>query len=372
MPRIQRISMQDVADRAGVSRMTVSRALRNHREVSPAMRRRIAEVAAEMGYRANPMVSALMANLRASKNRSGTETIAFLTTHDSPETWRRIPILQRFFTGAAARASELGFELEEFCLPRSGMTEGRLSRMLWARNIQGILVAPAPHPGYRLALEWERFASVAIGFSVIRPNLHRIANHQIHSLRAALKEACALGYRRPGLVMEREHDQRVDHNWEMAFLEFQNRAPRSARIPILNPETVAFGDFRKWFLRHRPDVVLATTTKARAQITGWLDGLGMGVPDDVGFISLNKDRRDDDTSGIDQNPELVGEAAIELLAEQLYHNNRGLPKAPKVVLIEGCWVEGKTVRRVARESPHSPSVPAGGGISQSSATPPVR
>lgn len=338
--------MQDVADRAGVSRMTVSRALRNHPEVSAARCREIARVAAEMGYKANPMVSALMANLRASKNRTGTEILAFLTTHPDSQRWRRIPILNRFFTGAATRASELGFTLEEFCLPHSGMTEARLSGMLWARNIQGILVAPAPHPGYRLELEWEKFASVAIGFSVTHPKLHRVANHQIHSLRTALEEARTLGYRRLGLVMEQEHDRRVDHNWEMALLEFQNRIPKRTRIPILMPESVHFDNFRKWFERHRPEVILATTTKARSQITGWLKRLKLKVPGDVGFISLNKDRIDEDTSGIDQNPELVGAAAIELLAEQLYHNNRGLPKAPKVVLIEGCWVRGKTVRTV--------------------------
>ncbi|WP_081721867.1 helix-turn-helix domain-containing protein [Geminisphaera colitermitum] len=53
-----------IADRAKVSRMTVSRALRNHPSLPRKTCERIQKIATELGCRANPLVSALMAQLR--------------------------------------------------------------------------------------------------------------------------------------------------------------------------------------------------------------------------------------------------------------------------------------------------------------------
>ena len=48
--RAGRVTMQEVADRAGVSAITVSRALRTPDKVAEAVRQRIAEVCRELGY----------------------------------------------------------------------------------------------------------------------------------------------------------------------------------------------------------------------------------------------------------------------------------------------------------------------------------
>jgi len=54
-----RITMQDVARRAGVSAITVSRALRSPDKVTPAVRERIEQLCREMGYVLNHAASAL-------------------------------------------------------------------------------------------------------------------------------------------------------------------------------------------------------------------------------------------------------------------------------------------------------------------------
>jgi hypothetical protein len=54
-------------------------------------------------------------------------------------------------------------------------------------------------------------------------------------------------------------------------------------------------------------------------------------------------------SGIDQNNERVGEAAVDLVVEQLHGNIFGFPENPKTVLIEGSWVAGKTTGRRGAE-----------------------
>ena len=57
-------TMQQIADLVGCSRMAVSLALRNSPKISTVTIARIRKVAEEVGYRPNPMVSALMTQLR--------------------------------------------------------------------------------------------------------------------------------------------------------------------------------------------------------------------------------------------------------------------------------------------------------------------
>ncbi|MBO0904671.1 LacI family DNA-binding transcriptional regulator [Jiella sonneratiae] len=55
----ERVTLSHVAQRAGVSAMTVSRALRSPDKVSPALLRRIEKIVAELGYVPNPAARAL-------------------------------------------------------------------------------------------------------------------------------------------------------------------------------------------------------------------------------------------------------------------------------------------------------------------------
>jgi DNA-binding LacI/PurR family transcriptional regulator len=61
-------TMAEVAKVVGVSKNTVSLALRGSPRISEATRKRIAEAAETLGYRLNPTVAHLMAQLR--QNRS--------------------------------------------------------------------------------------------------------------------------------------------------------------------------------------------------------------------------------------------------------------------------------------------------------------
>jgi hypothetical protein len=70
------------------------------------------------------------------------------------------------------------------------------------------------------------------------------------------------------------------------------------------------------------------------------------VPRDCGFADLDiNDQVDGDCSGIRQNYAQVAAAAIDLVVGQIQRNERGLPEFPKVVLVEGSWVDGTTTRR---------------------------
>jgi LacI family transcriptional regulator len=58
------VTLQDVADRAGVHRSTVALALRDHPRIPADTRELIRALAEKLGYRKNPLVAALMRSRR--------------------------------------------------------------------------------------------------------------------------------------------------------------------------------------------------------------------------------------------------------------------------------------------------------------------
>lgn len=58
---------------------------------------------------------------------------------------------------------------------------------------------------------------------------------------------------------------------------------------------------------------------------------------------MRDDLRSSGMAGIDQRFELVGAAAVDLIAERLSGNQRGLPETPKALRIPGRWVEGDSL-----------------------------
>lgn len=335
---VSRVAMKDIAARAGVSLMSVSRALRNERGVSEKTRARIRKIASELGYRPNPLVGALMANLRGSRPKGAVETIAFITSHPTADGWRVSPTFQEYFYGARERAERLGFRLEEFWFHAENMPGPRLSGILRARGVRGAILCPHPVQGGRIDLRWSELAAIALGYSVQRPQLHRVTNHHLRTVRLALAKLSERGYQRIGLAMESHFDARVDHSWTSGFLGCQNQVPKEHRVPPLISPDLGRKRLDTWLSRYRPDAIVGGVPLE------WVLESGFSVPDELGFAHLDYHPSKGNVAGVDQNSRAVGGAAVDLVTQQLYHNEFGLPSIPRVVMIEGQWREGPTVR----------------------------
>ena len=332
--------MQQIADAAGVSRMAVSLALRNSPKISTATAARIRRLADELGYRPNPMVSALMTQLRQARDVKKPSVLAYVTAFPTEEGWRRSEAAVAFHEGARQRADELGYTLEEWWLRRPGMTERRFCDILNTRDIHGLIVAPLPTGVAALQFEWPRFAAATISHSLTAPELNRAGNDHFAAINTAIHELTALGYHRIGLAIPEECDGRAQQQWTAAMLLYQQHLRTSERVPTLFKTSPLSRAFANWFQEHQPHAVLSLGGDCLRVFAD----LGLRVPQDVGFANLALASADRDVAGVNQHADLVGAAAVDLVDAHLRGNERGIPQQAKTVLISGEWVEGPTVR----------------------------
>lgn len=341
MPAPRPPTLRAIAAVAGVSAMTVSRALRRHRSIPATTARRIRGIAKKLGYRPNPLITALMAHLRRTRPlpASGAQTLAFLASSPLPRSWREFPGVRTFHAGAAERCEELGYRLDVFELAwRGPRLRGHPATILRARGIQGVIVGPFPAYHDRMAFPWRDFSAAAIGYTLAAPRLHRACNHHFATLRIAFNRALALGYRRIGLALRFESDARVGHTWLGAFASCQHFLPPASRLPPFLPKRWSEKDLGVWLRAHRPDVVLSS----EADMPAILQRLGARVPRDVGFANLDL-YEEGKQAGTRQNSRQIGAAAVDLVARQLLNNERGIPRHPRVLMVEGTWVAGPTL-----------------------------
>jgi DNA-binding LacI/PurR family transcriptional regulator len=340
MPQRQ-ITLKEVAQHARVSIMTASRALRNQANVTPETRERVQQAALHLKYRPNPLVSALMSYRRASRVVRDTLTIAFITNFPRRDEWRTLKINQDFFEGAAQACLRHGYKLEEFWLREPDMTARRMSSILYSRNVNGLLIAPLPVALGHMRLEWEKFSAMALGYSLAWPRLHRAVNHQFRSIRLALRRLRKMGYGRVGLALQSSLDERVEHHYTGGFLADQLRTPARQRIPlhVVPPRDWNQKSFTKWFTRHKPEVVVSH----HEEVLDWLAHLKVQVPEEAGYIHLNCPDASGRLAGIYQNGPEVGAAAADSLVAMIQRNERGIPELAQTILVEGTWIDGKTL-----------------------------
>jgi LacI family transcriptional regulator len=335
------ITLQNVADRAGVSRTTVSMALRNHPGLPCATRQRIQGIAEELGYRPNPLVSSLMSYHRAARSDRPKHLVLALILKFSrgDPWWEYLP--PDLISGARGRAEQLGYRLEEFWLDDLKMDGRRLTQVLCQRAVPGILVAPLPAGASPIEIDWNAFSVVGIGYSDVGPQLHRVTSDYYEAMFLGLAELRQKGYRRFGLALEVSQDDRVHHQWGAAFVWDQTQRPAGQRVPLLILEGSQWSErrFVAWFRQHRPEVVLGCDPR----VVTWLRRAGCHVPADVGFAHLWTPDLSGEFAGLYYNPPAVGASSVDLLVALIQGNERGLPSSPTTKQLEASWVAGKTL-----------------------------
>jgi LacI family transcriptional regulator len=341
MRQIQTARMVEIAQRLGVASSTISRALRSDPRISPEMRERVQEMAEKMGYRPNPLVSALMANRRRRGGSGEVDLIALVTNYGGRENWRSKDVCRWEFDGIQRRAAALGFRIEVFPLGEYRGDSARLEATLRTRGIRGLLLGFSRDESAPVLFSTDGFAVAGLS-AYFRSTVADRANfHGFFNVQLALEQMHRLGYRRPALVVPELNNHISNNLWSGAFLDWQRKLPKQDRCsPFIPTEQEGTAEFTDWLEANRPDSLLVYKVPVR----DFLAKRGYRVPDDIGVAYLYRTSSEMGSgAGIDGNLSAVGAAALDLVVEKLNTNATGTSDHPKEVLIKGTWHDGATL-----------------------------
>lgn len=317
MKKTPAATVRSLAAELGVAPITVSRALRGHPTVRPDLADRIRTLAKKRGYHSDPIVAEVMGGLGRTQGRRYRETVAFIWTHERSESFPEE-------TGAAAAAEALGYRMEIVKPWTQGLSEQDVSRILWARGIRGVLLAPNySRPDPRYELDWAKFSTVLMGSSLVNTGLPRVARDYYHDAKLALSHLHEAGYTRIGMVLDTSMHERTERRYAAAFREYGHS--RLHLVDLAKSEDKEKQRLDRWLATARLDAV----------ITGLLQPWTWG-PASLPQIKLTLRPREKGT-GIRADFARVGAEAMRLLDSMLRENRLGLLTDPISVLVPGVW-----------------------------------
>lgn len=342
----QRVRLKDVAEKAGLSIAAVSMALKNHRSLPVATVNRVKALAKEMGYAPDPVLSALAAHRSRLRVRKDFSVIGLVSNWSTEDAWTKLPSAQAMIDGAKARALDLGFTVQHFWAGSKHVSTSRLDQILKARGIRGLILAPFEHPGDKLELDWNQYSVVTVEKPFKYTHFHHIIQNHYSDLMLCWDKVRQSGYNRIGLVVRDDLASRWGHQWESAhrLAQFTTITQEEA-IPTLQLKYGHENDHltlvRSWLQLFKPDAVISRCDCFFEAI----DGLGLTVPKDLGYVSLNVTDDVENASGIHQHRDVMGATAIDVLNSLLQRNFRGELEVSIGTQVDGSWCEGSTLQK---------------------------
>jgi len=328
-----RTSLRDVAREAGVSHVTVSMALRGSTRISEAQRLRISQLADSMGYKKDPMLTALAHYRTEKRHRSIVGELALLNDWSSPEELRRYQEFSSYLCAAAQEAERLGYRLQEYKLQSENISTSRLQSILFARNTLGVLIPPHHEPFRHVSLDWSRLCIVKFGHSVPRPRGQIVTCDQFRAGTLAMESLLALGYERIGYLSSDLFESTTSRRFLGGYLAVSSTLDKSRQLtPLIIKKTEFAKDrgkqlFLTWLKSARPQVVISG---AGPEFT---DERIRGCADIPHICALNVPFGNA-TYYVDQHPEEIGTVAVRQLCAAIELRDIGEPEIENRILVD--------------------------------------
>jgi DNA-binding LacI/PurR family transcriptional regulator len=339
------VTMKIIAKHAGVTEATVSMSLANNHRISVKTRQRVQAIAKKLGYSTHPYISTLLRMRRMRIPRLERPALALINAFASIDGWKRAqgPTVRQMREGAFERAAMRGYRAEEFWLHSDRMTPERLSDILYARGIQGILLSPLAEGAETPAIKWSHFAVVSLSVPLAPLAITTVCNDHFLSCLRTVRECHRLGYRRMGLVIRKIHRTRFQGRWDSGILAAQILLTRLNIVPTL---LVDDWDDEKsiveWTMRKKPEVIVSPGAE---WIHPMLIQMGLKVPDDIGLAGLSCSHIGHKCSGTYQDGHAIGATAVDTLIAKVEQFERGIPERASTIMLESVWNPGHTLKQ---------------------------
>lgn len=339
-----RVRLKDIAERAGLSVAAVSMALKNHPSLPVATIERVKALADEMGYAPDPALSALAAHRSRLRVRKDLSTIGLISSFSRADGWTSLPSGRAVVEGAKKRALELGYTLQHLWAFSQNMPVSRFDQILQARGIRGLILAPFEDHRRRLDMDWKRYTVVTIEKPLHYAHFHHIIQNHYSDVMLCWEKLRERGYSRVGMVVLENLSRRWNYQWESAH----RLAQLSVSTADENIQTLQLKDAEKadhvalvraWLQLYKPQAVISRCDCFFEAA----NSLGLSIPQDLGYVSLNVTDDVPAATGIHQHRDIMGAAAVDVLNTLLQRNFRGEHDVSIGTQIDGSWVEGETL-----------------------------
>lgn len=334
----RRITQKDIAKHLGISQVTVSRALARNPLVPLPLQDSVQKVAKQLGYKPDPVLSWLSSYRQSCTPIDRGQTLAWIV---GPGDLNTMP----WYHGAVERAPHYGYRVRPFNPNGPNLTLDRMMKVIYNQGISGLIIPPRTQPYSQFKIDLTKFCAVTIGYTLREPNIDRVITDHYINMGVIYRKLVEYGYRRIGYVYNKENDQRLDGRELSAFIYQQEQHPDMPRIPALSmingkDETID-EVVPPWITQWQPDVIICHSL----YIPEICKRMGLRIPKDIGIVTtMVSPHLDDERSGINQLTYEAGILAVDTLVSLLRNNERGIPAHPRTIMINGTWMDGRTIR----------------------------
>ena len=353
-------SLAEIAKIAGVSKATVSLALRDNRKISEKTRIKVKEVARSVGYVPDPLMSVYQSRVRSLHPPKFQSCIGWIVDEaDENKQFHSNPML----LAAKDQAAKMGYTIEPLYMPdlikKGGARDvERFQGILRSRGIHALIMVQLLSADL-IRADWSEFAVILLGsrLSVLEvvnpgeswePHYHQVVPDSFHNVRLAYRILREQGAGRIGFVVSNFHDTVREGRLLSAYAGLTSKLNTRQKIPPFffdNRDLEGCVEsFRIWKEKYRPEGILTCTHL----VQDWCRRLGYAVPEDVVLAHVERSSLDRGTglSGVDQLLGPQGVMAVNLVTGLLQRNERGMSEFPTRLLIPGVWRSAKTTRVV--------------------------
>lgn len=326
--------MKDIAQDLGVSLMTVSKALRNHRDVSEETRRRVVERARELKYQPNLIARGLVSRR------------TYLVGLIVPD------MMHSFFAeiarGVGEKLEPHGYQIVTCNSGERAEAELQQVRLLLSRHVDGLIIASAAHetrnsPAEILAARNARYVLIDRTLPGVDAHYVGVNDEEIGSLAA--EHLIEQGCRRIAHIRGPETSTGAGRlrGYRRALARHQMKTPPDY-ITGGGPGDAAGYAAMGRLLRHpqRPDGVFAYNDPVAAGAMKAILEAGLRIPQDIAVVGAGNGQYSElfrvPLSTIDQSSLAIGRTAAELLLDCIESKEPSAPRqilfAPRLVVRE--------------------------------------
>lgn len=317
------ITMADIAEKVGVHKSTVTRALRNDPRIRSETAQKILRAAKELGYEPNPAASAFSEMRWRRGNRVRRVNFAFLSVDKSDSRVTKNPQYQRVLK----RARNMGYELLPLALNLE-VTPVKLTRRLKVLNIQGVVLDEIGyHPKLLPSFDWDSLnwsisAWVSLGEGEYAHPGYRVLHNSFLATMDALRAMVERGYHR--IYFARDPNMLRWESW---------REQAATLLVCKEHPTLRVYDKSSRNLPKSIDAVLGSDPDIARKFS-----MQLGIKPRASLAV--RDPEDPDEAGMYLNPDVEAGSAVELLDRNYRRGAPGLPEQRQTIMLESAWRDG--------------------------------